>query len=440
MRALCSQIKLHECQKRMDELEAELQRANNKVCHTGHLLNQMTVKLSNSESTQQQLSFLNKQLLLLGEAHKMSRQELQNTSSDETKEVQMVQASYSKEVETLKQNLLAQAQMLEGAQQRVTELETLLSKKEHLIVEQKKFLEDLKCQTKAELQASDCRYQAQRRITQQLQTELLQLYSLAEMEAPASASKNSPPGGRAGCHVYSDSSAIVQDGQSKASTNDEAESIPLPDSSRGNGSTFLQGHPKLSSPSGFEAKSVNGSQELTPPLLLEPSLTRPYANSLVPLPPSDMPLNVGSYPSAKSFLGMRARELFRNKSESQCDEEQPALSRLAGLAHDLKTELCVESPCEAGQGPDSIQLPTTDDLPPVTPPTVPTKEKAPELKRPKQRASSQESPRKKAEAGLCGGRGHAGTGQPRQQQQKPQQLKIMDYNEKHHEHSKETLK
>lgn len=60
----------------------------------------------------------------------------------------MVQASYSKEVETLKDNLLAQAQMLEGAQQRVTELEMLLSKKEHLIVEQKKFLEDLKCQTK----------------------------------------------------------------------------------------------------------------------------------------------------------------------------------------------------------------------------------------------------------------------------------------------------
>lgn len=29
----------------MDELEAELQRANNKVCHTGHLLNQMTIKV-----------------------------------------------------------------------------------------------------------------------------------------------------------------------------------------------------------------------------------------------------------------------------------------------------------------------------------------------------------------------------------------------------------
>lgn len=63
-------------------------------------------------------------------------------------ESQMVQVSYKKEIEMLKKCLLAQAQMLEAAQQRVTELETLLSKKEHLIVEQKKFLEDVKCQTR----------------------------------------------------------------------------------------------------------------------------------------------------------------------------------------------------------------------------------------------------------------------------------------------------
>lgn len=63
-------------------------------------------------------------------------------------ETQMVQASYGKEVEMLRQNLLAQAQKLEAAQQRVTELETLLSKKEHLVVEQKKFLEDVKGQAK----------------------------------------------------------------------------------------------------------------------------------------------------------------------------------------------------------------------------------------------------------------------------------------------------
>lgn len=60
----------------------------------------------------------------------------------------MLQATNGKEVETLRQNLLAQGQKLEAAQQRVAELESHLSKKEHLIAEQKKFLEDVKCQAK----------------------------------------------------------------------------------------------------------------------------------------------------------------------------------------------------------------------------------------------------------------------------------------------------
>ncbi|XP_022623748.1 hamartin-like isoform X2 [Seriola dumerili] len=426
------QSKLQECQKRMDELEAELQRSNNKVCHTGHLLNQMTIKLSNSESTQQQMSFLNKQLLLLGEAHKLSMQELHHTGADNTKEAQMLQVSYGKEVETLRQSLLVQGQKLEGAQQRVAELETHLSKKEHLIAEQKKFLEDVKCQAKAEMQASDSRYHAQRRITQLLQTELLQLYSRVEMEAPASTATSSPTGGRADPHTPADSSVMVPDGPSKTHTNEEAASRPPHDSPRGNGSTLSPGQPKASNSSKSTANSINGSQDLAPPLLVEPSLSCPHVNPLAPLPPSDAPLTVGSYPSAKSFLGMRARELFRNKSESQCDEEQPP-PRLAGLAHGLKTELCVEPPCPAYIAPVSTApspIPTPSPAPapaPATPLTVPTKEPSSE---PKQRALSQESPRRKAGAGPGVGRGQAGSGRPRQQH-----LKIMDYNETHHEHS-----
>ncbi|KAM9841862.1 TSC complex subunit 1b [Aulostomus maculatus] len=427
------QSKLQECQKRMDELEAELQRSNNKVCHTGHLLNQMTIKLSNSESTQQQMSFLNKQLLLLGEAHKLSMQELHHAGADNTKEAQMLQVSYGKEVETLRQSLLVQSQKLEAAQQRVAELETHLSKKEHLIAEQKKFLEDVKVQAKAELQASDSRYQAQRRITQLLQTELLQLYSKVEMEAPASTASNSPPGGRADPHTPADCSVSVPDGPSKPRNYEEMDSRPPHDSPRGNGSTLSPGQPKASNSSKSTSNSVNGSQDLAPPLLVEPSLSCPHTNPLTPLPPSDAPLTVGSYPSAKSFLGMKARELFRNKSESQCDEEQPPPQRLAGLAHGLKTEMCVEPPCP-GSIPLAGPTPTLIPAPPPTPAvplTVSTKDPS-ELK---QRASSQESPRRKAGLGPGGGRpgggrGQAGTGRPRQQQ-----LRIMDYNETHHEHS-----
>lgn len=63
----------------------------------------------------------------------------------------MLQMSWGKETERLKQNLLLQSQKLDAAQQRVTELETQLSKKEHLIAEQKKFLEDVKAQAKYDL-------------------------------------------------------------------------------------------------------------------------------------------------------------------------------------------------------------------------------------------------------------------------------------------------
>lgn len=65
----------------------------------------------------------------------------------------MLQMSWGKETERLKQNLLLQSQKLDAAQQRVAELETQISKKEHLIAEQKKFLEDVKAQAKYDLKA-----------------------------------------------------------------------------------------------------------------------------------------------------------------------------------------------------------------------------------------------------------------------------------------------
>uniref|UniRef100_A0A8C1X281 TSC complex subunit 1b n=1 Tax=Cyprinus carpio TaxID=7962 RepID=A0A8C1X281_CYPCA len=313
------QSKLQECQKRIGEMEAELQKANNKVCHTGHLLNQLTAELSSSESIQQQLSFLNKQLLLLGEAHKLCVQELHQARPDNSKEVQMLQISWGKEKEHLKQNLLLQSQKLDAAQQRVAELETQLAKKEHLIAEQKKFLEDVKAQSKGELQASESRYQAQRRVTLALHTELLQLYSRLETEESCPTASVVPTEG----------ATEPQDGKS-------------PQSPRGNGSTFLPAQPKASSSSD---KSVNGNRDTPPPVLVEPPPHRPHSplGPPGPLVPSDTPVTVGSYPSAKSFLGMRARELFRNKSESQCDEDEAPPPRLTGLSQGLKTELCVEA-------------------------------------------------------------------------------------------------
>lgn len=63
----------------------------------------------------------------------------------------MLQASSLREVERLRQSSLQQSQRLEAAQQRITDLETQLAKKEQVIREQKKLLENVKNQAMYEL-------------------------------------------------------------------------------------------------------------------------------------------------------------------------------------------------------------------------------------------------------------------------------------------------
>uniref|UniRef100_A0A8C9SY61 TSC complex subunit 1b n=1 Tax=Scleropages formosus TaxID=113540 RepID=A0A8C9SY61_SCLFO len=306
------QSKLFECQKKISELEAELQKANNKVCNTGHQLNQLSVKLTSSENIQQQMAFLNKQLLLLGEVNKLCVEELRHSTSDTTKESYMLQASSEKELERLRQALVVQGQRLEAAQQRVAELEVQLAKKEHLVVEQKKFLEDVKAQARyGELKASESRYQAQRQVTQALQSELLQLYSRLEIEKPTAGDGPLQVGSATEPCGSADSRSVGLSGSPAASQS-------------GNSST-------LSGKGPLPSSSVNGNRKY-PTFLLEPSLT--------PVSTDTTPLTVGSYPSSNSFLGMRSRELFRNKSESQCDNDA---RHLASLTQGLKTELCTES-------------------------------------------------------------------------------------------------
>lgn len=59
-----------------------------------------------------------------------------------------MKTAYRKELEKNRNHLLQQNQRLEASQKRVVELESLLSKKDHLLLEQKKYLEDVKSQAR----------------------------------------------------------------------------------------------------------------------------------------------------------------------------------------------------------------------------------------------------------------------------------------------------
>ncbi|XP_030063624.1 hamartin isoform X2 [Microcaecilia unicolor] len=327
------QTKLEDCRNMIAELRLELKQANNKVCHTELRLGQVSQKLSNSESVQQQMEFLNRQLLVLGEVNELYLEQLQHKHTNTTKEVEVLQAAFRKELERARTCLSQQSQRLESSQKRIAELEAQLAKKEILLLEQKKYLEDVKSSARGQLQALEDRYKAQKRITQAFEMKILALYSQTEKEDwPRNPSEETAEVAEAMEERMDSTTALVS---TFSSGNGEA-----PYGRNGGNNTSGSNGNKLSTP------------ESSPSSCQEPS---------VPEPSNRVPLTVGSYPNSKSFLGMRARELFRNKSESHCDETLPAHS----LFQPSKVELCkgVSSETKIAPGLDTITLPESHQDP-----------------------------------------------------------------------------
>lgn len=63
-------------------------------------------------------------------------------------EVEVMKAAYRKDLEKNRSLLLQQSQRLDTSQKRILELESQLAKKDHLLLEQKKYLEDVKLQAR----------------------------------------------------------------------------------------------------------------------------------------------------------------------------------------------------------------------------------------------------------------------------------------------------
>ncbi|KAK0136794.1 Hamartin [Merluccius polli] len=253
-------IELQECRSRLGDLEAELQKANNEAYNAEHQLTQLSLKVSSSEELQQQMFLLNKHLLLLRETNRLLIEQRDKTTCKDT---WMLQCSVGKELEVankrLKELELANKKLseLDAANQRLGEMETLLGRKEQLILDLKKLLEDTKTQARAELGACECRYVAVKRISQALNNELLELYS--QLDHPT---------------------------QTLARRNGSCSSVPISQDNR-----CLGAKPSSS------LSILNGGVEL-------------LSNSPLSLSPIESPLATGS------FLEQRARMLFRHPGHS----------------------------------------------------------------------------------------------------------------------------
>ncbi|XP_060245746.1 hamartin isoform X3 [Meriones unguiculatus] len=351
------QTKLEDCRNMIAELRVELKKANHKVCHTELLLSQVSQKLSNSESVQQQMEFLNRQLLVLGEVNELYLEQLQSKHPDTTKEVEMMKTAYRKELEKNRSHLLQQNQRLDASQRRVLELESLLAKKDHLLLEQKKYLEDVKSQASGQLQAAEGRYEAQRKITRVLELEILDLYGRLEKDGRLQKLEEDKAEAAEAAEERLD---CCSDGCSDSLVGHNE------DASGHNGET------RTSRPSGTRANcggrvtgggSSSSSSELSTPEKPPSQRFSSRWETAMGEPSSSIPTTVGSLPSSKSFLGMKARELFRNKSESQCDEDGLTISSPSetlkteqgkDLGMENKTPLSLDAPHPSSPNLDSV--------------------------------------------------------------------------------------
>ncbi|XP_044052066.1 TSC complex subunit 1a [Siniperca chuatsi] len=279
------QSELQECQSKLRDLEAELQKANNKAYNAEHQLTQLSLKLCSSEQLQQQIFLLNQQLVLLRETNRGLTDQLEAGETHHCAEAAMLQCSVGKEYQRLKDSDVQQRQKLEAANHRIAELENQLARKDQLIQDQKKLLDDTKAQSRAELSACESLCVALRRVTQTLQTEMLHLYSQIHLDTHTDTHAHSRP----------------QDVCSRPNGGG-GDALPDPQGSH-------KPHPSFSSSVGI----INGGVEAlsTSPLHLPSCSSSPLS-----LSPIDSPLAVGS------FLEQRARQLFRPTNHSQEEEEQ----------------------------------------------------------------------------------------------------------------------
>ncbi|XP_063051800.1 TSC complex subunit 1a [Engraulis encrasicolus] len=286
------QSELEESEEKVALLEAELETANKNLSNTEQLLSQLSLKLGSSERLEEQVCFLSRQLLLLGENHQLCLQRLERLGPNASQEMRMLQASWRKECERARVASVQQGQRLDGALQRVTDLEASVNKKEQLILTQRKLLDDVKLKSRNELQASEERYQAQKQVTQTLGVELLKLYSQLEMDRPTNHNRGHAPN-----HFISST-----DGLNPSRANGCGEELDSPDGS----------------------DRCKGVQEAaaSPPL------------SASPCPPSG------------SLLGRRARQLSRNMSDGLYDNEDVPLESQSNTSSGCH---CDTPPSQASQ-------------------------------------------------------------------------------------------
>ncbi|XP_019640975.1 PREDICTED: hamartin-like [Branchiostoma belcheri] len=166
----------------MDRLKKDLKTSSARLFTMESELCDMADKVAHTEDLRQQVEALNRQLLLMGELQQKydDRLDLMKFTNNKEANCSAQLAAAKAELAGLKETLHAERTEREMAKKRISELEESLGNREVVGLEQKRMLESVKSLSRGQLQAMEQKYNSLKRICQQMENQILKLYSKLE--------------------------------------------------------------------------------------------------------------------------------------------------------------------------------------------------------------------------------------------------------------------
>ncbi|XP_064616348.1 hamartin-like [Liolophura sinensis] len=179
---------------RLEKAEAlkMLQQADYRLFNTLRDLQTLQGQAALTKELQDQISRLNKELMLMGELQQRYQEQLAVRHNQEPRVEEDYQVtSLQSEIKALKRQMDLKQVQITGMQKKVLELEETIKHKDITQTDLKRSLEMVKTSHQEEIKAVECKYQSSVKIGQQLESHIMDLYGQIETLKRASRQRGS---------------------------------------------------------------------------------------------------------------------------------------------------------------------------------------------------------------------------------------------------------
>lgn len=200
---------LKQAKERTATVTKEFQQMESMLFEVGNEMQQAVAQASAGHQLRGHMEHLQKELILMGELQqkyrdRFSQLPLLRQSEDE---LAHLQDSYHEEIKGVNEMLESRNSALEAAKARIAELESVITRRDMIIADQKRVLEQVKEDYQEKLESVESKYQTHRSITQRMECHILELLRQLSLAENTSMGKNTRSPDSSAAHEVSVSSA-----------------------------------------------------------------------------------------------------------------------------------------------------------------------------------------------------------------------------------------